>query len=57
MPEAFVKSFKRDYFRVATIRDAHAALAMIESWIDDYNTVTHTPDWDIVHRESISSLT
>lgn len=39
MAEAFVKTFKRDYVRLAVIRDAHAALAMIESWIEDYNCV------------------
>jgi putative transposase len=39
MAEAFVKTFKRDYVRLATIRDTHTALAMIESWIEDYNSV------------------
>jgi len=39
MAEAFVKTFKRDYVRLAVIRDAHAALGMIEGWIEDYNSV------------------
>ena len=39
MAEAFVKTLKRDYVRLAVIRNAHAALAIIESWIEDYNTV------------------
>ena len=38
MAEAFVKTFKRDYVRLAIIRDAHTALAMIEGWFEDYNT-------------------
>jgi transposase InsO family protein len=39
MAEAFVKTFKRDYVRLAVIRNAHAALSMIERWIEDYNCV------------------
>jgi putative transposase len=39
MAEAFVKTFKRDYVRLAAVRDAHTALVMIESWIEDYNSV------------------
>jgi putative transposase len=38
MAEAFVKTFKRDYVRIAVIRDAHTALALIDGWFDDYNT-------------------
>jgi transposase InsO family protein len=39
MAEAFVKTFKRDYVRVNPIPDAAAALARIDSWMEDYNTV------------------
>ena len=39
MAEAFVKTFKRDYVRVNPIPDAAAALALIDSWMEDYNTV------------------
>ena len=39
MAEAFVKTFKRDYVRVSPIPDAVAALALIDSWMEDYNTV------------------
>ena len=39
MAEAFVKTFKRDYVRVALIRDAAAALALVDSWMEDYNIV------------------
>ena len=39
MAEAFVKTFKRDYVRVTALPNADAALALIETWIDDYNTV------------------
>ena len=39
MAEAFVKTFKRDYVRVSPIPDAAAALALVDSWMDDYNTV------------------
>ena len=39
MAEAFVKTFKRDYVRVSPIPDAAAALALIDSWMEDYNTV------------------
>ena len=38
MAEAFVKTFKRDYVRVNSIPNANAALALIGSWIEDYNT-------------------
>ena len=37
--EAFVKTFKRDYVRVSPIPDAAAALALIDNWMEDYNTV------------------
>ena len=39
MAEAFVKTFKRDYVRVAALPDAGTALALIETWMEDYNTV------------------
>jgi transposase InsO family protein len=39
MAEAFVKTFKRDYVRVSPIPDAVAALALFDSWMEDYNTV------------------
>jgi transposase InsO family protein len=39
MAEAFVKTFKRDYVRVSPIPDAACALALIDSWMEDYNTV------------------
>jgi len=39
MAEAFVKTFKRDYVRVSPIPNAVAALALIASWMEDYNIV------------------
>ena len=39
MAEAFVKTFKRDYVRVNPIPDAATALAQINAWMEDYNTV------------------
>ncbi len=39
MAEAFVKTFKRDYVRVSPIPHAAAALALLDSWMEDYNTV------------------
>jgi putative transposase len=39
MAEAFVKTFKRDYVRVSQIPNAAAALALIDYWMEDYNTV------------------
>jgi putative transposase len=39
MAEAFVKTFKRDYVRVSPIPDAATALALINAWMEDYNTV------------------
>ncbi|VWX50246.1 hypothetical protein NOVOSPHI9U_260252 [Novosphingobium sp. 9U] len=35
--EAFVHTQKRDYVHVSPLRDAAAALALIETWIEDYN--------------------
>jgi transposase InsO family protein len=34
-----VKTFKRDYVRVSPILDAATALALIDAWMEDYNTV------------------
>jgi len=39
MAEAFVKTFKRDYVRIIPISNAAAALAGIDHWMEDYNTV------------------
>jgi putative transposase len=39
MAEAFVKTFKRDYVWVNPIPNAAAALALIDRWMEDYNTV------------------
>ena len=39
MAEAFVKTFKRDDVRVSPIPDAAAALALVDTWMEDDNTV------------------
>ena len=39
MPEAFVKTFKRDYLRVNPLPDAPTVLRQIAGWIDDYNEI------------------
>lgn len=39
MAEAFVKTLKRDYVRVGVIPNAQAALALVETWMEDYNSV------------------
>jgi len=39
MAEAFVKTFKRDYVRVNPIPDAATSLALVDCWMEDYNTV------------------
>ena len=39
MAEAFVKTFKRDYVRVSPIPDAATALALLDLWMEDDNTV------------------
>ena len=37
MPEAFVKTFKRDYIRVNPLPDADTVLPLIAERIEDYN--------------------
>ena len=39
MAEAFVKTLKRDYVRVSPVPDAATALALVDHWMEDYNTV------------------
>ena len=39
MAEAFVKTFKRDYVRISPIPNAVSALAAIDHWMEDYNTI------------------
>jgi len=39
MAEAFVKTVKRDYVRVNPIPNAAAALTLLDTWMEDYNTV------------------
>lgn len=39
MAEVFVKTFKRDCVRVSPIANAAAALCLIDTWMEDYNTV------------------
>jgi len=36
MSEAFVKTLKRDYARVAILPDAETILALLPIWIEDY---------------------
>ena len=36
--EAFVHTLKRDYVRVSPLPDAHTALALLATWMEDYNT-------------------
>ena len=43
MAEAFVKTFKRDYVRVSPIPDAATALALIDAWMEDYNSARERP--------------
>ena len=44
MAEAFVKTLKRDYVRISPIPSAAAALSLIDTWMEDYNTV-HPHSW------------
>jgi putative transposase len=37
--EAFVKTLKRDYARVAILSDAATTLALLPGWFEDYNTI------------------
>ena len=39
MAEVFVNTFKCDYVRISPIPYAAAALALINDWMEDYNTV------------------
>jgi putative transposase len=43
MAEAFVKTFKRDYVRINPIPDAVTALALIDTWMEDYNPASQHP--------------
>jgi transposase InsO family protein len=52
MAEAFVKTFKRDYVRGSPIPDAAVAIALVNSWMEDYNTVHPHSDWDTDHLAS-----
>lgn len=36
MPEAFVKTLKRDYARVTILPDADTNLDLLPEWIEDY---------------------
>ncbi|WP_284767276.1 IS3 family transposase, partial [Agrobacterium sp. CFBP2214] len=39
MSEAFVKTLKRDYIRIAALPDAETAIRLIDGWIEDYNEI------------------
>jgi putative transposase len=39
MAEALVETFKRDYVRATGVPNAVTALALVDSWMEDYNTV------------------
>jgi putative transposase len=39
MAEAFVKTFKRDYAAINSVRDAATVLAQLGAWFEDYNVV------------------
>ena len=37
--EAFVKTLRRDYVRLAILPDAEAAMRLLPGWFEDYNTL------------------
>ena len=37
--EAFVKTLKRDYARLAILADAETVLRLLPAWFEDYNTI------------------
>jgi transposase InsO family protein len=37
--EAFVKTLKRDYARLAILADAETAMRLLPAWFEDYNTI------------------
>ena len=39
MPENFVKTFRRDYFRQNILLDPETLLNLLPAWIDDYNEI------------------
>ena len=39
MPEAFVRTFKRDYIRITPLPDAPTVLGLVPAWTCDHNTV------------------
>ena len=54
MAEAFVKTFKRDYVRITALPGADTALAPIENWMEDYNTVHPHSRLATIHPASTS---
>ncbi len=40
--EAFVKTFKRDYARLAILPDAKTVIALLPAWFEDCNEATRT---------------
>ncbi|CAM1636561.1 Integrase [Bartonella apihabitans] len=41
--EAFVKTLKRDYIKIANFPDSKSALRQINGWIEDYMKSIHIP--------------
>ena len=39
LSEAFVKTLKRDYARLAILPDAETVIRLLPGWFEDYNTV------------------
>lgn len=37
--EAFVKTLKRDYARLAILADAETVIRLLPAWFEDYNTI------------------
>ena len=37
--EAFVKTLKRDYARLAILADAETVMRLLPAWFEDYNTI------------------
>jgi putative transposase len=53
MAEAFVKTFKRDYVRISPIPNADTILALIDSWMEDYNRASEHPSVYVIEEKRL----
>jgi transposase InsO family protein len=58
MAESFVKTFKRDYAKLANRPDSQTVMSQLKAWFDDYNSCQpNSVNWQFVTKTVQGEMT